>query len=48
MESTVEEYTAEFDHVLMKCDIAKLEEQTIALYLGRLQMEIRNVVEVQP
>lgn len=33
----MEEYTIEFDHLLMKCIIAKLEEETIAHYLGGLQ-----------
>lgn len=42
------EYTTEFDHLLMKCNIAEPEEQTIARYLGGLMMEIGNVVQLQP
>ncbi|PKI48455.1 hypothetical protein CRG98_031160 [Punica granatum] len=47
-ELTVEEYTAEFEHLMMKCDLVELEEQTIARYLGDLRSEIRNVVQLQP
>ncbi|XP_031402539.1 uncharacterized protein LOC116212098 [Punica granatum] len=47
-ELTVEEYTAEFEHLMMKCDIVEPEEQTIARYLGGLRSEIRNVVQLQP
>ncbi|KAK4489910.1 hypothetical protein RD792_000558 [Penstemon davidsonii] len=45
---TVEEYSAEFDHLLMCCDIVEPEEQTIARYLGGLRTEIRNVIQLQP
>ncbi|XP_031375447.1 uncharacterized protein LOC116189849 [Punica granatum] len=47
-ELTVEKYTAEFEHLMMKCDIVEPEEQTIARYLGGLRSEIRNVVQLQP
>ncbi|XP_031378325.1 uncharacterized protein LOC116193718 [Punica granatum] len=47
-ELTVEEYTAEFEHLMMKCNIVEPEEQTIARYLGGLRFEIRNVVQLQP
>ncbi|PKI52817.1 hypothetical protein CRG98_026765 [Punica granatum] len=47
-ELTVEEYTAEFEHLMMKCDLVEPEEQTIARYLGGLRSEIRNVVQLQP
>ncbi|PKI36113.1 hypothetical protein CRG98_043495 [Punica granatum] len=33
-EQTAEEYTAEFEQLLMKCDVVEPEEQTIARYLG--------------
>ncbi|XP_031398394.1 uncharacterized protein LOC116208956 [Punica granatum] len=46
-ELTVEEYTAEFEHLMMKCDLVEPEEQTIARYLGGLRSEIRNVVQLQ-
>ncbi|PKI58170.1 hypothetical protein CRG98_021428, partial [Punica granatum] len=42
-ELTVEEYTAEFEHLMMKCDIVEPEEQIIARYLSGLRSEIRNV-----
>jgi len=49
----VEEHTAEFDHLMMVCDVSEGEEQTITrylggLYLGGLQSEIDNVIQVQP
>lgn len=34
--------------IMMKCDVGKLEEQTIDRYLGRLQLEIDNIVQLQP
>lgn len=37
-ESIVEDYTTKFDHLLMKHDIAKPEEHTIARYLAVLQI----------
>lgn len=43
-----DKYTVEFDHLLMKYDIAEPEEQTIARYLCGLRMEIGNVVQLQP
>nr|GEZ24904.1 hypothetical protein [Tanacetum cinerariifolium] len=47
-DKSAEEYTSEFDHLMIKCDIVELEEQTIACYLGGLQSEISNVVQLQP
>jgi len=47
-EKSVEEYTMEFDYLMIKCDIVEPEEQTIARYLGGLKPEIRNVVQLQP
>ncbi|KAG5539880.1 hypothetical protein RHGRI_020186 [Rhododendron griersonianum] len=47
-ELTVEEYTAEFDQLQMRCDILEPEEQTIARYLRGLRSEIRHVVQLQP
>ncbi|PKI68935.1 hypothetical protein CRG98_010671 [Punica granatum] len=46
-ELTVEEYTAEFEHLMMKCDIMEPEEQTIARYLSGLRSEIRNVLHLK-
>ena len=45
---SIEEYTAEYDHSMMHCDIVELEEQMVALYLGGLRSEIGNVVQLQP
>ncbi|KAL1316101.1 hypothetical protein AAHE18_15G042500 [Arachis hypogaea] len=45
---TVEEYTMEFEELLMKCDIQETEEQILARYLGGLNTEISDVVQLQP
>ncbi|GJU59575.1 putative CCCH-type zinc finger family protein [Tanacetum coccineum] len=47
-DKSAEEYTSEFDHLMIKCDIVEPEEQTIARYLGGLRSEISNVVQLQP
>ncbi|GKA57705.1 putative CCCH-type zinc finger family protein [Tanacetum coccineum] len=47
-DKSAEEYTSEFDHLMIKCDIVEPEEQTIARYLGGLWSEISNVVQLQP
>ncbi|GJX74962.1 reverse transcriptase [Tanacetum coccineum] len=47
-DKSVEEYTSKFDHLMIKYDIVKPEEQTIARYLGGLRSEISNVVQLQP
>jgi hypothetical protein len=47
-ELSVEDYTAEFDHSMMRCDIVEPEEQMVARYLGGLRSEISNVVQLQP
>ena len=44
---TVEEYTCEFEKLLIKCDIQEPEEQTIVRYLGGLNPRYSNVVELQ-
>jgi len=44
---TVEEYTREFEKLLIKCDIQEPEEQTIVRYLGDLDPKYSNVVELQ-
>ncbi|KAL9438185.1 hypothetical protein AB3S75_023951 [Citrus x aurantiifolia] len=46
-ELSVEDYTAEFDNLMMKCDLVEAEEHTIARYLGGLKPEIGNVVQLQ-
>ncbi|KAF7112938.1 hypothetical protein RHSIM_RhsimUnG0177700 [Rhododendron simsii] len=45
---SVEEYTMEFEHVMIKCDIIEPEEQIIAPYLGGFRTEIVRVVQLQP
>jgi hypothetical protein len=43
----VEEYTREFEKLMMKCDIQEREEQTIARYLGGLNTDISHPVQLQ-
>jgi hypothetical protein len=45
---SVEEYTAEFNHSMMRCDIVKPDEQMVARYLGGLHLEISNIVQLPP
>ena len=44
---SVEEYTREFEKLMIKCDIHEPEEQTMVRYLGGLDPRIANVVELQ-
>jgi len=44
---SVDEYTKEFEKLLIKCDIQESEEQTIVRYLGDLDPKYLNIVEVQ-
>ena len=44
---SVDEYTQEFEKLLVKCDINKPEEQTIVRYLGGLEPKYSNVVDLQ-
>lgn len=44
---SVEEYTREFEKLMMKCDIQEKEEQTIARYLGGLNTDIAHPVQLQ-
>ena len=44
---SVEEYTREFEKLMMKCDIQEKEEQTIARYLGGLNTNIAHQVQLQ-
>ncbi|GKV45251.1 hypothetical protein SLEP1_g52360 [Rubroshorea leprosula] len=44
---TVEEYTMEFEQLMMKCDVREKEEQTIARYLGGVDNDISKVVQLQ-
>ena len=47
-ELSVEDYVAEFECLVMRCDIVEQEEQTIARFLGGLRYDICNVVQLQP
>ena len=40
----VEEYTSEFDHLMIQCDIVEPKVQMIARYLGGLCVELSDVV----
>ena len=44
---SVEEYTREFEKLLIKCDLQEAEEQTIVRYLGGLDPKYAHVVELQ-
>jgi len=43
---SVEEYTREFEKLVIKCDIQEPEEQTIVRYLGGLEPRYANIVEL--
>ena len=44
---SVEEYTREFEKLLIKCDLQEVEEQTIVRYLGGLDLKYAHVIEFQ-
>ena len=44
---SVEEYTREFEKLMMKCDIQEKKEQTIARYLGGLNTNMAHQVQLQ-
>jgi len=43
----VEEYTREFEKLLIKCDLQEAEDQTIMRYLGGLDPRCAHIVELQ-
>ena len=43
----MDEYTWEFEMLLIKCDIQEPEDQTIIRYLGGLNPKYSNAVELQ-
>ena len=45
---SVEEYTREFEQLLLKCDLKEDESQTLIRYLSGLNDEIAHVVELHP
>jgi len=44
---SVEEYTQEFEKLVIKCDLHEPEEQAIVRYLGGLDPRYANVVDLQ-
>ncbi|VFQ97508.1 unnamed protein product [Cuscuta campestris] len=44
---TVEDYTREFEELLMRCDLQEDDSQTLVRYLFGLNTQIANVVELQ-
>lgn len=46
-ESSREDYTSEFEYLMLRCDVVDLKEQAIAHYLGRLRAVICDVVQLQ-
>ncbi|XP_058005436.1 uncharacterized protein LOC131181399 [Hevea brasiliensis] len=44
----VEDYVKEFEMLMLKCDVREPQEQTIVYFLGGLNYEIANTVELQP
>ena len=45
---TVEEYSAEFENLMIQGDLQEAEEQSIARYLAGLRFEISKTVQLQP
>ncbi|VFQ73772.1 unnamed protein product [Cuscuta campestris] len=44
---SVEEYTREFEELLLRCDLQEDDEQTFARYLFGLNLQIASIVELQ-
>ena len=44
----VEDYVKEFEVLMMRCELQEPQEQTIARFLGGLNREIANMMELQP
>jgi len=45
---SVEEYTREFEQLLLECDLKEDESQTLVRYLSGLDDQIAHVVELHP
>ena len=45
---SVEEYTREFEQLLLKCDLREDDSQTLIRYLSGLDEHIANVIELHP
>ena len=44
----MEEYSAEFENLMIKGDLQEAEEQSIASYLAGFRFEISKTVQLQP
>jgi len=44
---SAEEYTREFEKLLIKCDLQEAEEQIIVRYLGGLDLKYAHMVKLQ-
>ena len=44
----MEEYSAEFENLMIKGDLQEAKEQSIVHYLAGLRFEISNIVQLQP
>ena len=44
----MEEYSAEFENLMIEGDLQEAEEQSIARYLAGLRFEISKIVQLQP
>jgi len=44
---SIEDYTREFQKLLIKCDLLVAKDQTIVRYLGGLDPRYANVIELQ-
>ena len=45
---SIEDYTREFEYLMLRCDVVEPKEQTIARYLAGMKDEICNDVRLQP
>ena len=45
---TMEEYSTEFENLMIKGDLREVEEQSIARYLAGLRFEISKTIQLQP
>ena len=45
---SVEEYTREFEQLLLKCDLKEDDSQTLIRYLTSLDDQIANIIELHP
>ena len=45
---SIDDYTREFEYLMLKCDVVEPKEQTIARYLEGLKKEIAKVTKLQP